>query len=165
MSLDEFKDIAPYQDQMFRPKLAELVKEPGFKHAVQFIMPDIDFEEFCKNLLSVNNSEEFQKKMVYPILELLENKTSDGVTVGGLSNLDENESYTFITNHRDIVLDASFLNLSFLRAGRKTTEIAIGDNLLIYDWIDNLVRLNKSFIVRRNLKLTEALQAARHLSA
>lgn len=165
MSLDEFKDIAPYQDQMFRPKLAELVKEPGFKHAVQFIMPDIDFEEFCKNLLSVNNSEEFQKKMVYPILELLENKTSDGVTVGGLSNLDENESYTFITNHRDIVLDASFLNLSFLRAGRKTTEIAIGDNLLIYDWIDNLVRLNKSFIVRRNLKLTEALHAARHLSA
>lgn len=165
MSSDEFKDIAPYQDEMFRPKVAELIKEPGFRHAVQYIMPDVDFEAFTDKLLSIKTSEDFQKIMMYPILELLEKKTTAGITVGGLFNLDETESYTFITNHRDIVLDASFLNLTFLRAGRPTTEIAIGDNLLIYDWIDNLVRLNKSFIVRRNLKLTEALQAARHLSA
>lgn len=150
---------------MFRPKVAELIKEPDFRHAVEYVMRGVDFDDFSKKLLTIKNSDDFQKIVMLPFLEKLEKETTSGLTVGGLENLDKNESYTFITNHRDIVLDASFLNLSFLRAGRKTTEIAIGDNLLIYDWIDNLVRLNKSFIVRRNLKLTEALQAARHLSA
>lgn len=165
MSLDEFKDIAPYQDEMFRPKVAELIKEPDFRHAVEYVMRGVDFDDFSNKLLTINNSDDFQKIVMLPFLEKLEKETTSGLTVGGLENLDNNESYTFITNHRDIVLDASFLNLNFLRSGRKTTEIAIGDNLLIYDWIDNLVRLNKSFIVRRNLKLSEALQAARHLSA
>ena len=63
------------------------------------------------------------------------------------------------------MLDASFLNLCFLRAGLPTSEVAIGDNLLIYDWITDLVKLNKSFVVRRNLKLTKALEAAKELSA
>jgi len=165
MSSDEFKDIAPYQDEIFRSKVAELIKEPDFRHAVEYVMPDVDFDEFSRKLLTINNSDDFQKIVMLPFLELLESKTTSGLTVGGLENLSDSESYTFITNHRDIVLDASFLNLNFLRAGRETTEIAIGDNLLIYDWIDNLVRLNKSFIVRRNLKLSEALHAARHLSA
>lgn len=165
MSLDEFKDIAPYQDEMFKPKVAELIKEPGFRHAVEYVNKGVDFDSFCNQLLTINNADDFQRIVMLPFLEKLEKGTTSGLTAGGLENLDENKSYTFITNHRDIVLDASFLNLIFLRHKMKTTEIAIGDNLLIYDWIDNLVRLNKSFIVRRNLKLTEALAAARHLSA
>ncbi|MDE6812039.1 MAG: acyltransferase, partial [Muribaculaceae bacterium] len=64
-----------------------------------------------------------------------------------------------------IVLDASFLNLAFLRRNLPTSEVAIGDNLLIFDWISDLVRLNKSFIVRRNTGLREGLMAARKLSA
>ena len=74
------------------------------------------------------------------------------------------KAYTFITNHRDIVLDTSFLNLCFLRSGYPTTEVAIGDNLLIYSWIADLVRLNKSFIVKRNLPRAKALDAAKELS-
>ena len=74
-------------------------------------------------------------------------------------------NYTFITNHRDIVLDASFMNLAFLRHNLPTTEVAIGNNLLIYDWITDLVRLNKSFIVKRDTGMREALMAAKKLSA
>ena len=73
--------------------------------------------------------------------------------------------YTFVSNHRDIVLDASFLNLCLTMHGKPTTEIAIGNNLLIYHWIDSLVRLNKCFIVKRDNSKRHALEAAQHLSA
>ena len=100
-----------------------------------------------------------------PFLEQLERMTTSGITMSGVQNYAGDTPYTVITNHRDIVLDVSFLNLCFLHAGEPTTEVAIGDNLLIYDWIDDLVRLNKSFIVRRNLKMKQAFEAAKHLSA
>ena len=69
-----------------------------------------------------------------------------------------------MSNHRDIVLDASLLNLLLIRNGIKTSEIAIGNNLLIYDWISDLVRLNKSFIVKRDVGVRQMLDAARQLS-
>ncbi|MDE6555729.1 MAG: 1-acyl-sn-glycerol-3-phosphate acyltransferase, partial [Duncaniella sp.] len=98
-------------------------------------------------------------------LSRLEAQTTSGVTSTGLDNVHTDQSYTFISNHRDIVLDASFINLCFLRKGMKTSEVAIGDNLLIYDWITHLVKLNGSFIVKRNLPARQALDAARQLSA
>lgn len=165
MNNDEFRDIAPFDNDMFKSKLEELLKEPGFEHAVRYVMPGVDFNAFAGRLQQIDTKEDFQTKIMLPFLEWLEANTTDGVSISGLDNYDAGTSYTFITNHRDIVLDASFLNLNFLHAGRPTTEIAIGDNLLIYNWIDDLVRLNKSFIVRRNLKLTQALESARHLSA
>lgn len=165
MTIEDFKDIAPFDNDMFKPKLAELVKEPGFEHAVRFVMPSVDYNAFVEQLLCIDNKDDFQRRIMLPFLEWLEKNTTSGVSISGLENYINGQSYTFITNHRDIVLDASFLNLNLLHAGLPTTEIAIGDNLLIYDWIDDLVRLNKSFIVRRNLKITQALEAARHLSA
>ena len=82
-----------------------------------------------------------------------------------MENYDPALNYTFITNHRDIVLDASFLNLCFIRSGMPVTQVAIGNNLLIYEWISDLVKLNRSFIVKRDVKVTAALEAAKQLSA
>ena len=165
MTTEDFLDIAPYDNDMYHPKIASLIKEPGFRNVLTAIMPGLDYQAFTKNLLKIENRDDFQKIIMLPFLEQLEKGTTAGVTMSGVENYDRNCSYTVITNHRDIVLDASFLNLGFIRAGVPTTEIAIGDNLLIYDWITDLVRLNKSFIVRRNLKLRQAFEAAKHLSA
>lgn len=161
----EFEDIAPYDDAQYREKIAALVREPGFEHAVRYVMPDVDYPEFTSNLLKVTNQNDFQEFVMGPFLEFLVKTTSDGLSCDGMENIAEGKNYTFITNHRDIVLDASFLNLCFIRAQRPITQVAIGNNLLIYDWITDLVKLNRSFIVKRNNPLTEALQAARHLSA
>lgn len=165
MNIENFKDISPYENSEVASKLAQLVKEPGFEHAVRFVMPNVDYPTFSAQLATIDNKEDFQKKIMYPFLVWLEKNTTSGVSISGIENYEPGTSYTFITNHRDIVLDASFLNLNLINHNLPTTEIAIGDNLLIYDWIDDLVRLNKSFIVRRNLKLTKALEAAKHLSA
>lgn len=161
----EFEDIAPYNDAQYREKIALLVKEPGFEHAVRYVLPDVNYPEFVDELLRVNDQHDFQYKVMGPFLEMLVKTTTSGLSCDGLENIQPDRSYTFITNHRDIVLDASFLNLCFIRNRMPITQVAIGNNLLIYDWITDLVKLNRSFIVKRDTRMVEALEAARHLSA
>lgn len=161
----DFSDIAPIDDCDFQSKMSQLVLEPGFEHAVRFVMPDVDYPEFADQLRSVKDKSTFQRQVMFPFLKMLEAKTTDGITCDGMETVDRDKAYTFLSNHRDIVLDASFLNLCLLTNDRNTSEVAIGSNLLIYDWITDLVKLNKSFIVKRNIQRTKALEAARQLSA
>lgn len=161
---EEFKDIAPIDDCDFKQRMAQLVKESGFEHAIKYVMPDVDYPKFVAELCEINSKEEFQQKTVAPFLEMLAFKTTAGLSISGVENVDKNKNYTYITNHRDIVLDASFLNMLLVKNGINTTEIAIGNNLLVYEWISDLVKLNKSFIVKRNLRMIKALEAAKQLS-
>lgn len=160
-----FSDISPYDDSVFHEKMSQLVKEPGFLHAVNYTMPKEDVPVLIDELLKIDNKYDFQHQVMYPFLEMLAKTTTSGISLGGLKYHNPGMNYTFITNHRDIVLDASFLNLAFIRKGIPTSEVAIGNNLLIFDWITDLVRLNKSFIVKRDTGLREGLEAAKKLSA
>lgn len=159
----DFSDIAPYEDAVFQDKIRELVKQPGFLHAVGYTMPKEDVPVLMDELLKITNTDDFQSEVMIPFLEVIAKTTTSGISLGGIKYVNPNISYTYITNHRDIVLDASFLNLALNRKGIPTTEIAIGNNLLVYDWIEDLVRLNKSFIVKRNTGIREALAAAKQL--
>lgn len=161
----EFADIAPYGDRQFKEKLEALVKEPGFEHAVKYVMPDIDYPKFVEQLVAVQTQTQFQTHVMGQFLRDLEAKTTDGISSDGLDLVLPGHSYTFITNHRDIVLDASFLNLCFIRGNKPITQVAIGNNLLIFDWIADLVKLNRSFIVKRDVKRMDAIEAAKQLSA
>ena len=162
---EDFKEIAPYDDSAFKDYMARMVKEPGFENAIRYVMPDADFGQLVENLKKIETKNQFQHQVMFGILQLLEHKTTSGVTDSGFERMKDGRNVLFITNHRDIVLDASFLNLAFLRRNMPTSEVAIGNNLLIYDWITDLVRLNKSFIVKRNTRLREGLEAAKKLSA
>lgn len=161
----DFSDIAPFDDSEFSDKMASLVEEPGFEHAVKYVMPQIDFTEFVERLKNIPDKDTFQRQVMYPFLLMLREKTTDGITSEGTDKFEAGKSYTIMSNHRDIVLDASFLNLCLLENGIPTSEVAIGSNLLIFEWITDLVKLNKSFIVKRNIERKKALDAARQLSA
>ncbi|MCM1369878.1 MAG: acyltransferase [Candidatus Amulumruptor caecigallinarius] len=161
----DFSDIAPFDDSLFKEKMQRLVKDPGFLHAVNYTMPEEDVPALVEELLKIDNSYDFQHEIMFPFLEMLAKTTTAGISIGGVKYYNPALNYVFITNHRDIVLDASFLNLAFMRRGMPTSEVAIGNNLLVFDWINDLVRLNKSFIVKRNTGLREGLLAARKLSA
>ena len=161
----DFGDIAPYDDAIFHEKMSALVKDPGFLHAISYTMPKEDVPALIEDLLKIDNVYDFHHQIMFPFLEMLAKTTTAGISIGGLKYYNPALNYVFITNHRDIVLDASFLNLAFLRKGLPTTEVAIGNNLLVFDWIADLVRLNKSFIVKRNTGLREGLMAAKKLSA
>ncbi|MDE6006578.1 MAG: acyltransferase [Muribaculaceae bacterium] len=161
----DFSDIAPYDDNIFKEKMQALVKDPGFLHAVKYTMPQDDVPMLIDEMLKIDNKYDFQHQVMFPFLEMLAKTTTAGISLGGVKYYNPALNYVFITNHRDIVLDASFLNLAFMRRGMPTSEVAIGNNLLVFDWINDLVRLNKSFIVKRNTGLREGLLAAKKLSA
>lgn len=167
MSLSEidFSEIAPYDDSVFKEKMANLVKAPGFLHAVYYTMPKDDVPALIEDLLKIDNKYDFQNQIMCPFLEMLAKTTTSGISLGGIKFYNPAINNVYITNHRDIVLDASFLNLALMRQGIPSSEVAIGNNLLIFDWINDLVRLNKSFIVKRNTGLREGLLAAKQLSA
>lgn len=165
MNRQDFSDIAPFDDSDFRAHINNLVAQPEFANAVTWVFPEIDFAAFAERLKMVDSQESFQLNVMCPILEKLVARSTDGLTCDGIENYREGEDYTLMSNHRDIVLDASFLNLCLVRHGLPTCEVAIGNNLLIMPWIDELVRLNKSFIVKRDTGMRGALEAAKHLSA
>ena len=161
----DFSDIAPYDDSIFKEKMASLVVDPGFLHAVNYTMPKEDVPVLLDEMKQMDNKYDFQHQIMFPFLEMLAKTTTAGISLGGVKYYNPGMNYTFITNHRDIVLDASFLGLALLRRDLPTPEVAIGNNLLVFDWINDLVRLNKSFIVKRNTGLREGLMAANKLSA
>lgn len=91
-------------------------------------------------------------------------KTTSRLTHSGLDKLDRDKSYLFISNHRDIAMDPAFVNYMLYHDDFDTVYIAIGDNLLKKPFVNDLMRLNKSFIVKRSLKGRELLHSSRQLS-
>jgi hypothetical protein len=162
---EKIRELGPYDDSVFKEKMATLVKEPGFLHAIGYTMPKEEIPTLIEELLKIDNKYDFQHQIMFPFMEMLAKATTSGISLGGAKYFSPSMNYTFITNHRDIVLDASFLNLALLRRSWPTCEIAIGNNLLIFDWITDLVKLNKCFIVKRDGGLREGLENAKNLSA
>lgn len=163
--IDEFEKIRSYNDDDLQRVLKLLVKEPDFIRLIKFLYPSVPIDDFLDRLFSCKNIREFQLKIIQPYLHEILDCTSDGISSSGFENLNVHEAYFYISNHRDIVLDPAFLNVVLFGQGYNTTEVAIGDNLLIYPWIKHLVRLNRSFIVNRNIQPKELLIVSRRLSA
>lgn len=160
----KFDDIRPILDSEIKQTIANLVQNEGLRAAVEPIIKPVSWDMMSNIMLKCNTVEEFQVKIMFPILQHLIDSTTKGVKALGLDNFDNETSHIYISNHRDIVLDSAFLNIMLAENGMSTCEIAIGDNLLIYPWINDLVRLNKSFIVKRKVPVREMLQTSKHLS-
>ncbi len=160
----KFDDIAPLYDHEVKQAIQDILVDPGFQHAGQYIMPEIDWAEFSAEMSKYATKKEFQSRMIYPVIKALGMRVSSSMKLDNWESIDRSVEHLFLSNHRDIVLDAGLLNILRHEKGFETTEIAIGDNLLIHPWIDKLVRLNKSFIVRRGLSIKERLIASKHMS-
>ena len=161
---EEFSDIRPYESEEIGQVFDELAVDPQFREAMSQALPQVPFDAIIAKGKSCKTLLEFQLAFDYPFLKQLLQSTSTGIdfTPG---DLDRQGSYTFVSNHRDIVLDSALLCLQLVDAGFRTTaEIAIGNNLLVYPWIKHIVRLNKSFIVKRAPGLREQLTCSRQLS-
>ena len=112
-------------------------------------------------LWRVKNSQDFQMRLMKPVVNYVKFKTTKSSGFGFDKSLDKNGNYIFLSNHRDIVLDSAFLDVLLIKNDfARTCEIGIGDNLLIYPWIKKFVRLNKSFTVRRGLSPKEMLRSS-----
>lgn len=156
----EFDEIRPYHDEELPRIYEELIADPAFRQMATAAFPEIPFEAFAQKMRACKTKLEFQKAFCYPILKRFDRDTTQGVTMDHTALPDKTTAYTYISNHRDILLDSGFLSVELIDQGMNTVEIAIGDNLLIYPWIQKFVRINKSFIVRRNLSMRQMLEAS-----
>ena len=161
-----YDDIRPYEDHEVNHYINLLLKDEIFMEVLQFIFQDEKKMQEAKKVLSkIQSVSELQLTFMYPLVKnWIIDKTTSGVTWSGLDALDKTKSYLFISNHRDIILDSAILNYIIVSAGMNTTEVAIGNNLLIYDWIVHVVKLNRAFVVKRNLPVRELLMASKKLS-
>ncbi len=161
-----YDDIRPYQDHEANHYLHVLLNDEVFAQVLAFIFREEEKIKGIRELLSeIRSINELQMKFMYPLIkEWIIEKTTSGVTYSGLENLDPSKSYLFFSNHRDIILDSAILNFIVADAGMNTTEVAVGNNLLIFDWIEHALKLNRCFIVKRNLPSKELLVASKQLS-
>lgn len=160
----DFDDIRPVYDSEVKDVISSLLKDVSFRKAVEPLVAPLSWEMFSGAMSSCNTILEFQRTIIYPFMKKIIDSTTDGLSNVGIDDLSKDKSYLYISNHRDIVLDAALLNIMFFDNDRNTSEIAIGDNLLIYPWISDLVRLNKSFIVKRKVSVREMLATSKQLS-
>lgn len=160
----EFDEIRPYHDEELPQVFEELIADPAFRQVVGAVMPGIPFEAIAQQMRACKTKFAFQKTFCYGILKKLIKETTYGVTLDRSELTDKSKAYTYISNHRDIILDSGLLSILLVDEGGDTVEIAIGDNLLIYPWIKKLVRINKSFIVQRGLPMRQMLESSARMS-
>lgn len=160
----EFDEIRPYHDEELPQVFEELIADPAFRQVTATLIPDVPFEALAQKMRACKSKFEFQKAFCYDLLWKLAADTANGLTLDHTALPDKNAAYTYISNHRDIILDSGFLSILLIDFGKETVEIAIGDNLLVYPWIKKFVRINKSFIVQRGLSMRQMLEASARMS-
>lgn len=165
MQISDFDDIRPYNNDEISEKINLVLNDPVFDKVLEYLFkkPQV-IEKTRRQLRKVTTVEQLQSTFVKHLVELIIHSTTKGLTCSGLEYLDKSKAYLFISNHRDIILDAAFLNYLIHTNGMNTTQIAIGDNLLIYDWIIHAVKLNRAFVVKRNIGSRELFEASKKLS-
>lgn len=163
---NEFDEIRPYNNEEVPEIMTRLLNDSVFARVLlRLFIDDAKVQEIREAMLQTRDVESFQKRFMVPFLENIIDTSTRGVTVGGLEHLNKDQSYLFISNHRDIVLDSALLNVEMYKFGYNSTAIAMGSNLLIYQWIEDLSRVNRSFIVKRNIPVRQMIESSQLLSA
>ena len=175
--MEAFDDIRPYHDHEVRPALTRLLKDkdllnvmarhryPALTRQLNGIMTWLTALALQHKTRNVANVRDFQA-IIEPYLTRIIKTTTSNVTFSGIEHLERNRAYLFLSNHRDIVLDPALVNYGLYLNDMETCQIAIGDNLIKRPFVSDLMRLNKSFIVKRSLTgRREKLLAFQNLSS
>jgi 1-acyl-sn-glycerol-3-phosphate acyltransferase len=162
--MSKFNEIRPYYDSEVNGVLKASLQHPIMKAMMGFTFPDMDESVWQEQLSRTHSIRDFQINFVYKSIQKVLENTSEGFTTSGFENLEPNTSYLFISNHRDIILDTSLLNVSLHDHGMVMTASAIGDNLVQKDFLSKLSKLNRNFLVKRGVSPRELLQSSKLLS-
>jgi hypothetical protein len=174
--MSEFDDIRPYNDSEVPAVIARLIADPEFIDLLlsrklpllakicPWLLRPLLRRSLSKAAEKINSVDDLQRYITVSLKNLIA-KTTDGYSVSGLENLDPNKAYLFLSNHRDIAMDPAMVNLALSDAGMETVRIAIGDNLLSKPFASDLIRVNRSFIVKRSITgRRDKLEALKKLS-
>lgn len=159
-----YDDIRFFNDEEVNIALQSAVRHPMIKTLFEYTFPDKDYDTIRNIVLSCNSINDFQRDVIRKtVLRVLED-TSAGLTTSGFEELESDQSYLYISNHRDIVLDTCLLNVKLFDHNLIRTASAIGDNLVQRPFVNALSRLTRNFIVKRGAGPRETLLSSKKLS-
>jgi hypothetical protein len=162
--MQKFDAIRPYYDAEVNDAIRSSINHPMMKALMDFAYPGIDETVWKEQLLRTHSIRDFQINFAYKAVKKVLEKSSDGLTTSGFDKLEPNTAYFFISNHRDIILDTSLINVCLHDHGLVMTSSAIGDNLVKKDFLKHLSKLNRNFLVQRGLSPRELLGSSKLLS-
>lgn len=165
MDYTQYEDIRPLLPHEVPSAIQELLANADLRAAYEALSTGIPWEAVSAVVSQCQSVADFKRAFSAKLVRHIMHTTCSSVApLQGTEHLQEGKAYTYISNHRDIILDSAFLNVLCHEAGALFPEIAIGDNLLVAPWVEKLVKLNGNFLVRRNLQGRDVLLAAKQLS-
>ena len=161
----DFEDIRPYTNLEFKEAYYRLMDDRRFQEAIALCIPNYSIDQFRKDFTNFNTIEEVQRDFDKRFVDSFIAQSSKGVTLKGIENISDDDAYLFIANHRDITFDPALLEYYFFIKHRKTSRIAVGDNLFTTPLLGEIARVNKMIKVKRNGTMREKLENSQKLAA
>ena len=161
----DFEDIRPYTDAEFKEAYYRLMEDPRFQDALRLCLQNYGVEDFRKDMERYQTIEEVQVEFDKRFLDVFLSQSTKGIFLSGIENLEEGKTYMFIGNHRDITLDPALLQYYFFIEKKKTSRIAMGDNLFTTPLLGEIAKLNKMIKVKRSGTMREKLVNFQKLAA
>lgn len=162
--MSKFDEIRPFYDHEVNEALRSIARDPMMTALMSFTFPEVDKQVWREQFKSIHSISDFQHNFIAHTIRQILAKSSEGLTTSGFDKLDKNTPYLFVSNHRDIVLDTSLLNLVLLEKEFIMTSSAIGDNLVQKTFLHVLAKLNRNFLVQRGLPIREQLKSSQIMS-
>ena len=161
---DYFKSIRPFTDNEVPEALRQIKDTPLIQAMLAYAFPDDTPQQRTDRLLACHKVSDFQVDIMVRVVEKAIEKTIAEFTCEGFEHLTPDKAYLFISNHRDIILDTSLLNVALHKNGLAMTASAMGDNLLRKKYLKILAMLNRNIIIYRSLPPREALEHSKLVS-
>ncbi len=162
--MSKFDHIRPFYDSEVNEAICSVIHHPMMKALMSFTFPDMEESKWMEQLRKTHSKRDFQINFIYQAVQKVLEKSSEGLTTSGFEKLETHTPYLFISNHRDIILDTSLINVSLYDHNLIMTASAIGDNLVQKSFLHTLSRLNRNFLVQRGLPPRELLQSSKLMS-
>lgn len=145
----QFDDIRPYYEEEIPAAMQRIATSDVFPLLASFVYPSESIEKIRERVCAFTTTKEFQHDTMRRVNEQVIARSTTGATISGLDRLDPDKNYLFVSNHRDIMLDASLLQYFFVINGFETTEITFGANLMMNPVVIDVGKSNKMFRVER----------------
>lgn len=160
----DYSDIRPYHDEEVPAVIARVLENKNFEKLVKFVYPETPVEQVFRMMSACQSIYDFQKNISRTAVKAVLKRSADAFTFSGFEHISKEKGHLFISNHRDIVLDSAILNITLIDEMLESTETAIGSNLLTSQLARDLSKLNKNFVVKRNIPTKELYLSSLKLS-
>ena len=161
-----FDDIRAYRDEEIPAVVEKIASDPLLIPAAQFVFPNLDIDQVRNLISSCRTTDDIQRKVMYPAIGGIIHRTMRKFTTEGCEHLSNDNSWLFVSNHRDITLDAMLMQYALCDNDLPTTDISLGDNLLRTPLVFELCKANYMIKVIRkdDVTMREFLENSKHLS-